>query len=212
MLKIIWNIIAGAAVLSGLYQGYATYKVPKAEVSLAYSVSDFNFPPSLTSVFDESGDRKLLEASYSDVVKYSGINSIAYAGLHNEGNKSAADIRVTFPTARLITVEPERSKAYEIRDGANVIIEKLAPGESVYIRAWLNDSAEKALDKISSVHSEGAVELSPLTEVPKSSLTKNDTAFYGMFAIAVMLLLLAIFLAYNLYWTHEDPKASSSRA
>lgn len=212
MLKIVWNIIAGAAVLSGLYQGYATYKVPKAEVSLAYSVSGFKFPPSLISIFDQSTDKKVLDASYADVVKYSGINSIAYAGLHNDGDKSATDIRVTFPTARLITVEPERSKAYEIRDGSNVIIEKLAPGESVYLKAWLNDAAETALEKISSVHSEGQVELLPRVEVSRSSLKANDMAFFGMCAIVVLLLSVAIYLAYILYWSDEDARVNSSRA
>jgi hypothetical protein len=204
VLGVIWNIIAGAAVLSGLYQGYAVYKTPKAEVTLAYRVAMFSFPPSLMPVFDDSSDKKLLEASYADVVKYSAINSVAYAGLHNNGSKSATDVRVTFPTASLITVEPERSKAYEIRDNSNVIIEKLAPGESVYIKAWMSDSVETALDKVSSVHSEGDVVLLPRVEVQRSTLNENENAFFGMSGIAIFFVLATGFFGYKFFWRDED--------
>jgi hypothetical protein len=170
MLKVLWNIVAGLAVLAGIYQGYAAYQTPRAELNLVYGTSSFELPTILDKIFDqlEESPRKQLAAGYAFVAEKSPLNAITYAGLHNAGDKTATDIRVTFPNARLITVRSEGKQVQQLAGESRVIVDKLLPGTSVFFVVWSQrDSDNESVEQISAAHSEGRVELSPRVELPK---------------------------------------------
>ncbi len=201
MLKILWNVIAGIAVLSGIYQGYVAYKTPRPVLSLVQATTSFEMPSDLDPVFDQLDDeeKSALARNQAYVAKNSPLRSITHAGLHNTGEKTATDIRVTFPNARVISVRADGKKNESLRGQTQVTIDKLPPSSSVYFVVWgRQEDRSGAEQSISAVHSEGLIEISD----PSSGRFIDEGLKGVLFVLIGMLVSCGLFVGY----LHLRPK------
>jgi len=215
MLKILWNIISVIAIAAGIYQGYATLKSPKAELELISSTTSFEMPNEIDLTFDSLSkeDKKILSLNYREVVNNSPLDTITYAGLHNQGDKLASDIRISFPNARMISVRSEGKEVRFIKGETKVEIPKLLPESSIYFVVWGKKGTDgKTSEAISGVYSEGVISTTVLVELSSrwEWIRDHIDAFFLLIGIVILLaLLLSIYLDKQ---TNENQSRDSSGA
>lgn len=193
------NLLAVAGALMGIYQGYVAFETPKADLVLVTSSADFALPKEIGPAFDGASaeDRAWLGKAYSLISKYSSINSLTHAGLHNEGDKSASDIRITFPGAQFISVESQGREAQFIKGNTSIEIQRLLPNSSVYFIVWGEQSnGASVTEPVSGVHSEGIVKVSKKIEVLEPGwIDKNFPEI--VLALLLILGLIGVWLFYD---------------
>lgn len=170
-------------------------------MELVTGTSSFEMPKMLDPVFDSlpEDDKKRLFENYGFVAKHIPINTITYAGLHNNGDKLASDIHVSLPGSRLISVRYEGKEVQFLKNETKVEVAKLPPTSSIYFVIWgQQDPNGSKLISISGVHSEGTIAVRQLVELSDHWTWIRDN--WITFRLAFMLIVVIAFLA-SLYFS-----------